>query len=162
MAKLNCFEATIEGLSFQFSPGIKINEVTNGQMVINGFGTMLFNGSKKITTNNIEEVFGDEKEVWVGQLGEELYIYQGAVTMDNAFIVPLSRYPNLINNKYIKLFSPKESVVTLLGNGRVLSRLFTDFDQITYLEVQNESVITVKGDSYTAIFECTENGFKVS
>lgn len=82
--------------------------------------------------------------------------------MDNAFIVPLSRYPNLINNKYIKLFSPKESVVTLLGNGRVLSRLFTDFDQITYLEVQNESVITVKGDSYTAIFECTENGFKVS
>lgn len=163
MEKTNCFMATVEGLSFQFSPGIKVDAVIDDQLVVNGFGTMLFISSKKVTDDSIEAVFADEKEeVWVGEKDDEMYIYQAAVTLDNAFIVPLSRYPKFCKTKYIKLLSPKEALVMVIGGGRVLSRIFTESEQVTFLELENESVVTVEAAGSTAIFECTEKGFKIS
>ncbi|MDH7578150.1 MAG: hypothetical protein QHH75_10110 [Bacillota bacterium] len=162
MDRLNCYEAEAKGNMFKFSPGIKVDKILEGRIFVNGLGTMLLFDEPKPVESNIEEVFADEKGVWVGKKDGCVYIYQAGITSGNNYIVPASRDPRYSRTKYVKLICSEENLVKILGDGRILARLFEGTQQIVLLELEKEAVVHLEGrNGETALFESVDDGFKI-
>jgi len=161
--KINCFEAHLQGLNFDFKKGIPFDEISEGQMFINGIGSILYREPMPIDANtNIEDVFCQEKDVWVGEKNGHVFLFQAGIDEENIFISPVSIDPKYQLTKYVKLHCQKEDLVIVLGDGRILSRIYIENEQISFLALQKEAVVNVTSPrGATAMFECTESTFKI-
>lgn len=164
MSGINCFEARLYGIQFEFFNGVRIDKVANGKIQINGLVARPYIGAKQITKGmDVEEVFAGEEDVWVGEIKGEYFLFQAGITKDSNHIVPISQDPEFSGTRYVQLLCEKEDEVTVLGDGRVIFRLLADNYQSILLEMRKEAVVTVEhADGATAILEYTGTVFKTA
>lgn len=163
MGNINCYEAQLNGMHFEFLKGIRIDEIFNNQMLINGLGTILYRNPLPIDSSaSIEDVFSKEEDVWVGGIDDQVYIFNAGIIEDNLLIAPISADPKFIQTRYIKLICKKEDVVMVLGDGRILSRVYDGDNQNVFLALEKEAVVNVSSPGgITAMFENTAESFKI-
>lgn len=154
MATVNCFEARKKGLSFDFYAGIEFTEVTDALMFINGIGFIPFIPPKTVKEKNIEEVFEKEEGMWIGKIEDSVFLFQAGITEDDNFLVPISEEPQFLQSKYVKIVCEKEDEALILGDGRIISRVFSEKEQFVFVEMKKEAVVTVESQrGQTAMFK---------